>query len=91
MKLYVYRLEEEEEVEVASPSEATPIDSWSDLTEFTSGDVRYYTVEAQADSSAAQTVLYLADIRNILLMFLLFWLILSLYYRLKNTISSFFS
>ena len=90
MENFVYRLEENE-VPDATPSDATPTDAWSELLEFDSGDVKYYTVEAQADSSAAQTVAYLVDIRNILLIFLLVWLILSLYYRLKNTISSFFS
>ena len=82
------------DVEVATPGEATPSDatndSWSDLLEFDSGDTQTYTVTAQADSSAGQAVMYLVDIRNILLIFLLLWIIISLYYRLKNTISSFF-
>ena len=77
--------------EAASPSDASPSDAWSSLLEFDSGDIGTYTVSGQADSSADQAVLYLVDIRNILLIFLLLWVILSLYYRLKNTISSYFS
>ena len=72
MENFVYRLEENE-VDEATPSDATPTDAWCDLLEFDSGDVKYYTVEAQADSSAAQTVAYLVDRRNILLIFLLIY------------------
>lgn len=78
------------EVEVATPDDPTPSDAWSDILTFDSGDSGTYTVTAQADSSAGQAVMYLVDIRNILLIFLLLWIILSLYYRLKNTINSFF-
>lgn len=85
---YLYSLDQEE----ASPTDASPGDSndiWSDLVSFDSGDDKYYTIQGEADSSAAQTVFILYDIRNILLIFLLTWLVINLYYRLKNSISSF--
>ena len=52
--------------EAASPSDASPSDAWSSLLEFDSGDTGTYTVQAEADSSAGQAVMYLVDIRNIL-------------------------
>lgn len=71
----------------STPTDATSTDS---ILIFDSGDSNTYTVSAEADSSAQQTVLILYDIRNILLILIFCWFIVSLYYRLKNTISSYF-
>lgn len=80
----------EDDMSEATPTDATPTDSiWSDLVSFESGDDKLYTIQGEADSSAAQTVYILYDIRNVLLIFLLTWLVINLYYRLKNTISSY--
>lgn len=79
----------DDDIREASPTDATSTDAWSDLISFDSGDDNLYTVQGEADSSAAQTVLILYDIRNVLLIFLLTWLVINLYYRLKNSINSF--
>lgn len=71
----------------ATSGDSTPTDA---PIIFDSGDNNTYTVSGSADSSAQQTVLVLYDIRNILLLVLFSWLIISIYYRLKNTISSYF-
>ena len=74
--------------EGATPSDATPNDA---VLNFDSGDSNTYTVTAVPDSSAQQTVLVLYDIRNILIIFLFVWFLISIYYRLKNTIKGYFS
>lgn len=94
MEVFIYM---DENIEAASPSDPNEVgspgdaseDIWSQLTSFDSGDTNYYTCSVEADSSASQLVAICLDIRNILLIFLLLWVILSFYYRLKNTINSY--
>lgn len=64
----------------------------SDTLEFsTSTDSKLYTVETVgAPSSVAQQELaYLLDIRNILLLFLLIYFVITMYSKLKNTLISY--
>lgn len=61
-----------------------------DLLEFDEHtDDRMYTVYAQPQTCAEQSTMYLLEIRNLLLIFILGYFILTLFYRFKNTIFSF--
>lgn len=78
--------------------QATPTDSESNVynnepVEFASStDSTLYTVQYVSEplSVAEQDTAILLEIRNILLIFLLAWLVLKLYQMLKNTIINFF-
>ena len=65
----------------------------SDLVDFaTSTDSNYYTVSyvSSPSSVAEQELGYILDIRNILLIFLFIYFIISIYGKLKNTIVSYY-
>ena len=56
-------------------------------------DANLYTVSLVNDeplTTAEQSAVYLLEIRNILLIFLLSWLVLTLYSKIKNTFTNFF-
>ena len=67
-------------------------DSNNDLVEFASStDSRLYTatVESSLGSTSEQTVAYILDIRNILLLFLLIWFSIYLINMIKKTVIKF--
>ena len=62
----------------------------SDMIEFSSStDATMYTVSAEPLTCAQQSAVYLLEIRNLLLIFILGYFILNLFYRFKNSIFSF--
>ena len=62
----------------------------SDLIEFSSTtDATMYTVSADPLTCGQQSAVYLLEIRNLLLIFILGYFILNLFYRFKNTVFSF--
>ena len=66
----------------------------TDVVEFsTSTDARLMTgqVVAAPTSSAQQTTAYLLDIRNILLLFLFIYFLITVYQRIKNTLSNYYN
>ena len=65
-----------------------------DVVDFaTSTDAKLYTVTTAAApvSSAQQSVAYLLDIRNILLIFLFAYFLINVYSKLKYTLSKYYS
>lgn len=52
-------------------------------------DAHMYTLTAEPQTCAQQSTMYLLEIRNLLLIFILGYFILTLFYRFKNTIFSF--
>ena len=66
----------------------------SDLVEFSSetdSDMLTGSVVAEPDSTAQQQTIYLLDIRNILLIFLLTYFVITIYSRLKNSLTRYFT
>lgn len=60
------------------------------LLEFgTETDAHMYTLTAAPQTCEQQSTMYLLEIRNLLLIFILGYFILTLFYRFKNTIFSF--
>lgn len=77
-------------VDIASSSDSSEVYEvdYSDST-----DSHLYTVTVQNDQPltvAEQSTVYLLEIRNILLIFLLSWLLLSFYSKIKNTFVNYF-
>ena len=62
----------------------------SDMIEFSSTtDATMYTVSADPLTCGQQSAVYLLEIRNLLLIFILGYFIMNLFYRFKNTVFSF--
>lgn len=78
-----------------STSEVKTVSNYdSDLIEFaTSTDCNLYTVQTVngPETVAQQVGAFTLDIRNILLLFLLIYLIINIYSKLKNTLIKFFN
>lgn len=78
------------DVDNSTPSDADDVYS---VEYASSTDSQLYTVQVvNTDplTTAEQSAVYLLEIRNILLIFLLCWLVLSLYSKIKNTFTNYF-
>lgn len=71
-------------------SESKENEITNDMLEFgTETDATMYTLSAEPQTCAQQSTMYLLEIRNLLLIFILGYFILTLFYRFKNSIFSF--
>ena len=74
----------------SSNTRSVATQSDSDMIEFaTSTDATMYTVSADPLTCGQQSAMYLLEIRNLLLIFILGYFVLNLFYRFKNTVFSF--
>lgn len=82
----LYRLDQEQQNRAAL--------SDSDLVEFATGtDARLLTgsTSAAPTSSAQQSAAYLLDIRNVLVLFLFIWFLVTVYSKIKNLLTNYYT
>ena len=82
--MYFYDDVIESDILVASPSDAVTYDEDTDITTYVS------TPTAAPTSSAQQSAVWLLEIRNILLIFVLGYFCLIFYSKIKNLFLNFF-